>query len=181
MKKILICFSLQLLLKVSRLWKTRLSTYIQYILQTRIISSYSKSWICVVYSVQMASSEWVLGLQIQHFANLYNAEIRGDQYCCCDMQSTAAVPCVDNLPDLQSSDCTAECEPYFEIYFIVCFTNETCFVMKHETFVLDGVFATCIGPPLVQLYSNESMFDSVHNVSAKRVCNKMYARWIKHL
>ena len=44
---------------------------------------------CKVYSldVQVASSEWVLAVQIKHFENPYNVKIRNDLNCCCDSSS----------------------------------------------------------------------------------------------
>ena len=40
--------------------------------------------------VQVASSEWVLGVQIQHFENLCNVEIKDGKYCCCDKDELCA-------------------------------------------------------------------------------------------
>ena len=97
----------------------------------------------------MANSEWVLGIHVQHFQNLYNAEIRNGDYCCCDI-SFKDVPCVNDLTDLNVAACISECEPYFEIRFEVCFADGTCSNMKNETAVIDNIFATCISP----LWSN---------------------------
>ena len=110
----------------------------------------------------MANSEWVLGVHVQHFQNLYNAEIRnnGKDYCCCDI-SAYDVPCEKDLTDLDVASCTAECEPYFEKRFEVCFADGTCSDMKNETAVIDSVLATCISPLLVQLHSNESMIGNI--------------------
>ena len=111
---------------------------------------------------------WVLGVQVLHFQNLYNAEIRnGKDYCCCDI-SYMVVPCVRDLTDLNVATCTAECEPYFEIRFEVCFADGKCFNMKNETGVMDNILATCISPLLVQHHSNECMIDNIMNVSEKK-------------
>ena len=108
----------------------------------------------------------MLGVHVQHFKNLYNVEIRNDKdYCCCGISYTD-VPCVKNFTDLNVTVCTSECEPYFEIRFEVCFANGTCSNMKNETAVIDNILATCISPLLVQLHSEESIFDNITNVSA---------------
>ena len=113
----------------------------------------------------MANSEWVLGVHVQHFENLYNAEIRDTgKYCCCDI-SYKNVPCVANLTDLNVAACTSECEPHFEMRFEVCFANGTCSNMKNETAVIDNILATCISPLLVQLHSKESTIDDITIVS----------------
>ena len=116
----------------------------------------------------MANSEWALGVHVQHFQNLYNAEFRnGREYCCCDI-SYLDVPCVTNLTDLNVTACTSECEPYFEIRFEVCFADGTYSVMKNEIACKDNIPSTCISPLLVQLYSNESIIGSISNVSTKK-------------
>ena len=79
----------------------------------------------------MANSEWVLGVHVQHFQNLYNAEIRNGHYCCCDI-SYYDVLCEANLIDLNVTACTSECEPFFEMHFEVCFANGTCSSVENE-------------------------------------------------
>ena len=120
----------------------------------------------------MAKSEWVLGVHVQCFQNLYNVEIRnhGRDYCCCDI-SYVNVPCVENLIDLDVSACTSECDPYFEMRFEVCFANGTCLYKKNEIACINNITSTCISPILVQLHSNESMIDKITNVSAKKACS----------
>ena len=41
---------------------------------------------CINGFVQVASSDWVLSVEIQHFDNFFNAQLSGEltQYCCCD-------------------------------------------------------------------------------------------------
>ena len=47
----------------------------------------------------------MLGVHVQHFENLYNAEIRdGNVFCCCDI-SYVEVPCVADLSDLNVAAC----------------------------------------------------------------------------
>ena len=116
----------------------------------------------------MANSEWVLCVQVEHFENLYNAEIRNDEYCCCDV-SYLVVPCVQVVTDINVAECTSECEPYLEIRFEVCFANRSCSNIKCETAVIDNSLATCISPLHVQLHSEESTIDNVTNVSASKI------------
>ena len=119
--------------------------------------------------MQVGSSEWVLGVQTQHFENMFNAETRFDQYCCCDTPS----PCVESLAGLNPTTCNPECDPYFEMRFEVCFYNETCLIMKAETSFVDSVLATCISPLFGELHSEESTLNNISEVSAKSI-NKKY-------
>ena len=122
----------------------------------------------------MANSEWVLGVHVQHFQNLYNAEIRtGNVYCCCDI-SYVDVPCVEDLTDLDVTACMSECEPYLEIRFKVCFADGTCSNMENEITCKDNTPSTCISPLLVQLCSSQSINGSINNVSAKKASFKPY-------
>ena len=52
--------------------------------------------------VQVASSEWFLTFQIQYFENLYNAEIRNNEYCCCDNPDD---PCGNDINAVDSMTC----------------------------------------------------------------------------
>ena len=115
----------------------------------------------------------MLCVRLQHFQNLYNAEIINGQYCCCDI-SYLDVPCGENLTGLNITACTSECEPYFEIRLKVCFADGTCSNVNNETAVIDNIIANCISPLLVQLHSNESMIgniimmDDIINVNTKK-------------
>ena len=107
----------------------------------------------------------MLGVHVQHFRNLYNAEFRDDRdYCCCDI-AYADVPCVRDLTDLNVTACTSECEPYFEMRFEVCFADGTCSSMKNETAVIGNILATSISSLLVQFHSEESTIDNIINIS----------------
>ena len=119
----------------------------------------------------MANSEWVLGVQVQHFQTLYNAEIRNGQHCCCDI-SYMDVACVQDLGNLDVTACTFECEPLFDIHFKVCFTNGTCLYMKNEISCTHNNPTTWITPLLLELYLNESMIKNIMNVSAKKAIFK---------
>ena len=62
--------------------------------------------------VQEASSEWVLGIQIQQFENPLNALWRDGILCCCDNQV-----CEGNLGLTNFlTPCTAECDTYFKVH-----------------------------------------------------------------
>ena len=73
---------------------------------------------------QVASSEWSLGIQIQHFENQLNAEIRMGQYCCCDIPDT----CTDTLTGFAAAayNCNKECKPYYIVRFQECTTDGIC-------------------------------------------------------
>ena len=73
----------------------------------------------------MARSDWVPGVQIHHFENKYNAEIRNGTYCCCD---DAFLPCYENVANLTS--CAPRCETYFIVYVSDCPYSNTCLVTK---------------------------------------------------
>ena len=110
----------------------------------------------------------MLGVHVEHFQNLYNAEFRnGKEYCCCDI-TYLVVPCVADLTDLDVTACISECQPYFEMRFEVCFADGTCSNMKNETADIDNILSICISPLLVQFHSKQSMIDNITSVSAKR-------------
>ena len=102
----------------------------------------------------------MLGVHVQHFQNLYNAEIRDGKYCCCDI-SSSLVPCATVPTGLIVDACTADCEPYFKLRFEVCFADGTCSNVKNETTVMHNILATCISPLLVHLHPNESIIDNI--------------------
>ena len=81
----------------------------------------------------MASSEWMLGVQIQQFQSLYNAEIMANnQYCCCDIPNT----CEDNITALENIyDCTLLCDIYFVVSLQDC--NSTIHCNINQTFNLE--------------------------------------------
>ena len=73
--------------------------------------------------MQVASNEWFLGVQIQNFENLYNAErALGTGYCCCD----SLEECAQNIADLQGICVTHSCQPYFLIYIKGSSCDGTC-------------------------------------------------------
>ena len=84
----------------------------------------------MVYFIQVASTKWFLGVQIQHFENPYNVEIINGDYCCCHDNAI----CSGNLIDLFAKctdQCTAQpCETYFLVYIRDCVVNSECFISK---------------------------------------------------
>ena len=66
---------------------------------------------------QVASSDWMLGVQIQNFENYLNAERKGTEYCCCDEVDT----CNKTIKALDSTyNCTSECQTYFVVSLLSC-------------------------------------------------------------
>ena len=70
--------------------------------------------------MQVASSEWFLGVQIQKFEN-YNVEIVRENYCCCDH-----VTCKPSIAEVQEICMSKSCQPYFIIHIRDCSCNGTC-------------------------------------------------------
>ena len=76
--------------------------------------------------MQIASTEWFLGVKIQNFENLYNAKIATDgQYCCCDY-----LGCRENIADLQGKCTTGSCQPYYLIHIRDSSCDGTCSLDK---------------------------------------------------
>ena len=76
--------------------------------------------------VQITSSEQVLGVEIAHFENMYNAEIRSGNYCCCDAPDSS---CVMTLETLQI--CPNACKPFefFSVHFQHCPSCNDCIAL----------------------------------------------------
>ena len=75
--------------------------------------------------VQVASSEWVLGVEIQNFDNIYNVQLGGDlaKYCCCDDGNKFS----DNIMAFKSMyNCISECQTYFVVSLLDCPNDMTC-------------------------------------------------------
>ena len=68
----------------------------------------------------------MLGVQIQHFENKHNVEIRNGEYCCCDDPYNKK--CWENIIDLNGmcSNSDYRCETYFVLYVRKCPYNSTC-------------------------------------------------------
>ena len=75
--------------------------------------------------MQVASTEWFLGVQIQNFENIYNVIIVQGGYCCCEF-----IACSENITDLQDICMTHFCQPYFLIHIRDASCNGTCSLDK---------------------------------------------------
>ena len=73
--------------------------------------------LCVIF-MQIARAEWFLGVQIQNFENIHNAEyvLGTNQYCCCDTFEK----CTGNIADLQGICMAHSCQTYFLIHISSC-------------------------------------------------------------
>ena len=82
----------------------------------------------ILLYIQVAGIEWILGVQIQRFDNLYNAEIRNGEYCCCD---SSRDPCEERVMDL-SGRCNGanSCQHSFFVRFQRCLDSSTCLDIK---------------------------------------------------
>ena len=67
--------------------------------------------------VQVASGEWVLGIEIQQFVNSLNATMKNGKYCCCDI----AASCREVASAL--GKCPAQCDTTFLIHIPACDTE----------------------------------------------------------
>ena len=105
--KLFLLFSWQLLIEVSCPWKMTCSL------------------ILMCLCMQVTSSEWLLGIQIQQFENLYNAEIKQEQFCCCDISTS---DCNGNMTLLKDAiiNCSFQCQVYYKIHIQVCPVNAIC-------------------------------------------------------
>ena len=77
------------------------------------------------FYMQVASSEWVLGVHIHQFMNVYNAEIRNGKYCCCDDHFKE---CWENITDVNGMCLisTYHCDTYFMLHVRECSSKDTC-------------------------------------------------------
>ena len=94
----------------------------------------------------------MLGVEIKEFENLYNAEIRNDEYCCCDDEYN----CEENISVLRSiamGSCPVPCQTYFVVSVQDCTSNVQCTINK--TFNLEpenqfGLSSVIFQIPFVQ-------------------------------
>ena len=100
---------------------------------------------------KVVSSESVVVVHMLQYHNLYNAEVRGDQFCCCGEEI-----CVNrtNFP----SRCLSVCNIMFRIYFSGCSLTEACTLTT-------GVFSNAssiISWPITELaFVNSSFVNEV--------------------
>ena len=69
----------------------------------------------MIVFVQVASSEWFLVVQIQDFENMYNDDIRNNEYCCCD---NTVIPCGNDINAVDTTSCNSQqtCQPYYVLH-----------------------------------------------------------------
>ena len=119
--------------------------------------------ICTVLFVQVASSEQVLVIQIQHLETVFGVEIRNNSYCCCDQTSP---PCVKTIEALNTSQCTTTCQPYFAVHFQYCPSTMLYNITKTFNFSVDPTSE--ISEFLIQLPLHQSELEMYNQV---RICN----------
>ena len=80
--------------------------------------------------MQVASTEWFLGVHIQHFENPYNVEIINGDYCCCHDNKTCSSNLVDLLASCTNQRTAQPCETYFLVHIRDCVVSSECFLSK---------------------------------------------------
>ena len=80
--------------------------------------------------MQVASTEWFLGVQIQNYKNLYNVEIINGMYCCCDDNETCGSAPNDLLAMCKDPNTVQLCETYFLVHIKNCLSLSTCSLSK---------------------------------------------------
>ena len=80
--------------------------------------------------MQVASTEWFLGVQIQDFVNLYNVEMINENYCCCHDNQTCSSDLISLLTICKASSTTPPCETYFLVYVRDCLHSSACTVSR---------------------------------------------------
>ena len=101
----------------------------------------------IIVLLQVASSEWVLGVQIQHFENPNDYEIRNGLFCCCDNNN--AMMCKESTSDplmCVRSENYHGCDNYFLVYIRDCLYNSTCnytqiYQLKDDTTLFQLILA----------------------------------------
>ena len=83
-----------------------------------------------VIFMQVASTKWFLGVQIQDFINLYNVEIINGMYCCCDANEKCGRIQNELLGMCKNASTTQICETCFLVQFRNCISVGTCSVIK---------------------------------------------------
>ena len=111
--------------------------------------------------MQLASSDQVLGVEIAHFENMYNSEVRFGNYCCCDEPDS---PCVETLETLQK--CPIACDPFFNVHFQQCQPYKNCSILS-KSFFFSFDSTSEVSPLLVQIPFNQSDLELYNQV---RIC-----------
>ena len=111
----------------------------------------------------VAISEEVLGVQIQHFENIVNAEIRNDMYCCCDSPVTVT-PCGERTDAVNATICALKkCQPYYMVYIQACPSIEACYAAK--TFNIPIDLSSEISSFLFQIPFNQFELETYNQVT----------------
>ena len=124
----------------------------------------------------MASSEWLLGVQIKHSENPYNVEIFAGRYCCCDYHAL----CDESITDLDGKclfSAVSFCDTYFLVHVQDSSDNQTCSVPKTERFRFDN------SSTLDQLILHIPLMETglSNEVRGKSVQNQLFAQSVNLL
>ena len=92
--------------------------------------------------MQVASTEWFLGVHIQHFENQYNAEIINGKYCCCHDDEICSSDLSNLLVSCTEPSTTQLCETYFVVHIKNCIFVGECSLSK--TYQLNYKFSASV-------------------------------------
>ena len=102
---------------------------------------------CFCFIFQVASChDWVLGIQILQFENLFNYEMRNGSRCCCDDPL-----CVEGEAELE--DCRNRCDMYFATYFPIGEHGSHSLTLVTLRVIDDNVISWPVG---LQIYLEQS-------------------------
>ena len=116
--------------------------------------------------MQLAKSEWFQVVQMQDFENLYNAEIRSNQYCCCDNPD---VQCGNYINAVNSITCNTQnsCKPYYVLRVKLqgCpSTDTTCSISEPTDCSAERTFVTTSVLPHFHVTLNQSELELYNQV-----------------
>ena len=141
MEKLLVLLAVQILIKVGLLigLTVALTIWLSCISMQRLIKYAQHTFLLYM---QVASSEWTLGLQILEFKHLFNVNIQEgkEMYCCCDIFDPQRI-CAGTFEGLDLNKCIEECDIYFMFHIKICPYNGTCsltqfYELRMDTFSL---------------------------------------------
>ena len=84
----------------------------------------TRTYLPIYTKVQLATSQQLLVVELLQFHNMYNAEIRQDQYCCCDDGNNNL--CTSQLGELEQMNCGPKCDTLFNISLSPCESAYLC-------------------------------------------------------
>ena len=120
----------------------------------------------MIVFVQVASSEWFLAVQIKKILNLYNAEIRENYYCCCDIIDCAGSD-INAVNHMGCSYYNTNCQPYYVLHVNLqgCpFTDTTCSVSQPTDNSVVHTFVTSSFLPHLHVTLNPSELEMYNQV-----------------